>query len=169
MNIAPVSFGSTPASFSEMVHAPQKYAQKEVPAAATSLSKSHKKESSFGKKILKLAVAAGIVAAGLAIGAKKGIFKTDKIKNETLQKALDKLQKAGEKIGEKATIYFNNAKTKLSELKDNIVKKAPEAAEGLSETVWKQQADFKTAVNEHTDLTQKAVKLADEALSIVQK
>ena len=128
MNIAPVSFGSTPTEFSEKIKAPQRYVQKETPAAATSLSKLNKKKGSFGKTVLKLALAAAAVAAALALGAKKEVFKSDKIKNETLKNVCGHLQTAGERIGEKATHYYGLAKEKLSALTKKAAEKAPEVA-----------------------------------------
>ncbi len=129
MNISPVSFGSTPMSFSERVSAPQRFAQKEAPVAATNLTRSNKNESSFGKKLFKFVLAAGAIAAGLALGAKKGIFKSEKMTNETLKKGLGYVQTAGEKIGEKATHYYGIVKDKISQ----IVKKAPEVAQNVTE------------------------------------
>lgn len=129
MNIAPVSFGSTPMDFSERIKSPQKYMQAEAPAAATSLSLSNKKESSFGKKLLKFVAAAGVIAAGLALAAKHGIFKSEKIKNETLKNVCGHLQNAGEKVGEKASQVYGWAKDKVAK----VAKKAPEVVEEAAE------------------------------------
>lgn len=146
MNIAPVSFGSAPMEFSERIKVPQKYAQAETPAAATSLSSVNKKESSFGQKLFKFVLVAGAVATGLALAAKHGIFKSEKITNETAKKALGHLQTAGEKIGEKASKYYGMAKEKLSALTKKGVETATEVAGEVAEKAPEVAEEVKSAI-----------------------
>ena len=133
MNITSVSFGSTLSEFNEKIKAPQRYVHTETPSAATSLSKSHKKKGSFGKTVVKLALAAGAIAAALALGAKKGAFNVEKFKGETTKKIAEKLQNAGNTIADKANKYYTTAKTKVSEIAKKVTEKAPEAAEAATE------------------------------------
>ena len=191
MNISPVSFGSVPMSFSERVNAPQRYIQKETPTAATSLSKPVKKQGTFLGKVVKLAIAAAVVAGGLACGAKKGVFNPDKFQNETIKKAMGHLQTAGEKIGEKATKYYGVVKEKLSagaakagekasEVVQEVTEKAPEVVQEAVEkaqdvvggAVWTEQSNLealKTQVQKHSQIVEKASEAADKAFSIAQE
>ena len=98
--------------------------------------------------------------------------------------ALDYLQKAGEKIGEKATKYYGLAKDKASKLTEKVTEKVPEVVEDVAEKgqevvanatdaiVWKQQSNldnFKSIAQKHSDIVQKAVEAADKAFEIAQE
>ncbi len=142
MNISPISFrGDT--DFQQMISKPQSYQKQEVPAAATSLSKSHKKESSAGKKFLGFVAVAAAVTAAIAFAAKNnklnpeqwkdGKIKEFVTKHEIVKKGLDKV----EKFGNKVTEYAGKAKdwvtkTAIPKVKD-FFSQASEKVEAAAE------------------------------------
>ncbi|MBQ9245004.1 hypothetical protein IJ182_01910 [bacterium] len=128
MNISPVSFGSS-ATFSQIVNKPQAYQRKDTPVAASSLQSTPKKKPSFIKTVLKFGVAAAAIAGALALGAKHGIFTSDKIKNETLKKGLGYLQTAGEKVSEFAGPHIQKGKDFIA----NLGKKATDTASNIAD------------------------------------
>ena len=196
MNISPVSFRAS--SFESMVNKPQAYQKQEVPAAATSLSKSPKKEGSAGKKFLGLVAVAAAATAGIAYAAKAGKLNPvnwkdgGKIKafftkegNEKFASALGNVEKFGKNVGDKA-IHVKDAVVKKCQ---EFVKKAPEKAEELKDQaqeavkntaeniqngagVWKAQENLdslKKATEEHSNETKRIIQGLDEVSRIVRE
>ena len=101
MNISPVSFRSTVASsksdFSTFISRPQTYTQKEEPVAATNLTDTKKKKSPL-KTFFGVVLGAAGITAGLALGAKYGIFDPKVGGNALVEKAKSGLKLVGEKI-----------------------------------------------------------------------
>ncbi len=73
MNISPVSFGSNVA-FQEMVSRPQAFVAQNTAVASTSVVDKPKKTGGL-KKLLGVVAVAAAAVAGIAYGAKKGVFK----------------------------------------------------------------------------------------------
>ena len=142
MNISPVSFRSTVASsksdFSTFISRPQTYTQKEEPVAATNLTDTKKKKSPL-KTFFGVVLGAAGITAGLALGAKYGIFDPKVGGNALAEKAKAGLKLVGEKIlswGKLAANFgleqWNKIKThlpnkeKLSEVAIEAVNEAPD-------------------------------------------
>lgn len=135
MNISPVNFRSTVGNtqrtdFTALISRPQAFAHMEQPTAATNLEGGKKKKSPI-KTLLGLIVAAGAVMAGLALGAKQGIFKVKsndkeyvKIAKSGLKIAGDKCLEWGTKAIEVAKNKFNEAKNKFGEIKNKYTQSA---------------------------------------------
>ena len=125
MNISPVSFRSTTATpssdFSTLISRPQTYTQKEQPVAAAELQGTGKKKSPL-KVILGIAVAAAGVAAGLALGAKHGIFNPKVNGNQHVETLKAGLKSAGEQISAWGKSAGKFIQTKWGEIKSNLPK-----------------------------------------------
>ena len=123
--ISPISFSGVQGSnFSDLVSKPQAYIRPQTPAAASTLKEEKGKKGGLKKVGIAVVVVAAALAA-LGFGAKKGIFTSDKIKNETLKKGLSYLNKAGNWIADKAI-----------QLKDKVTglfKKETAVAEDIAE------------------------------------
>ena len=121
MNISPVSFRSAAApSFQDIINKPQAFTTA-TPSAATNINEGGAKKGSGAKKVLGLLVAAGAIAAGLAVGAKKGKFTVGETTNKYLAKVFPWLEKAGNAV--------NGAVDKVVELAKKILPKAKDIAE----------------------------------------
>ena len=175
MSISPVSFSST--SFQDRINMPQAYQRKEEPVAASgiAITKKPKKKS---HKLLKLVVAAGAIAAGFAIGAKKGLFVSEKITNETAKKALGYCQTAGEKVLGLVTTVTTKAKEIYSNITSKaagVVESASEKAEGTVDSLsWIEkmqlnQAEMSEKAANNKKIAEKVSGLADEALMIMKE
>ena len=142
MNISPVSFRNTVpntgSDFSTFISRPQAYTHKEEPVAATNLTDTKKKKSPL-KTILGVALGAAGITAGLALGAKYGIFDPKVGGNALVEKAKAGLKLVGEKIlswGKLAADFgleqWNKIKThlpnkeKISEAVNEAVNEAPD-------------------------------------------
>ena len=136
MNISPVSFRSTTTAskvdINTLVSKPQAYQKKEEPQAAGPLNGTEKKKST-GKKILGLIVAAGAVMAGLALGAKHGIFNAKEGGNAILEPIKKVAKGAGDKILGWGNSVIGFVKTKWGEIKNHLPK-ADEVKEAVEET-----------------------------------
>ena len=125
MNISPVSFRSTVASsksdFSTFISRPQTYTQKEEPVAATNLTDTKKKKSPL-KTFFGVALGAAGITAGLALGAKYGIFDPKVGGNALVEKAKSGLKLVGEKALAGATKVASFVQTKWGEIKNHIPK-----------------------------------------------
>lgn len=128
MNISPVSFRSattTPGSdFSTLISRPQTYTQKEQPVAAVEINGAGKKKSPV-KTILGLLVGAAGIAAGLALGAKHGIFNPKAGGNKYVEMAKSGLKLAGDQFLAWGKSACNVIQTKWGEIKNHLPK--PEA------------------------------------------
>lgn len=120
MNISPVRFtaattrfGNTSTSFQDIINKPQAYTMpQETPSAASSLNGKEVKKKSPAKTLLKIVVAAGAIAAGLALGATKtNIFAEGS--NPILNKAKGYLAAAGNFIADKAVMAKDFIMSKL--------------------------------------------------------
>ena len=144
MNISPVSFRNTVpntgSDFSTFISRPQAYTHKEEPVAATNLTDTKKKKSPL-KTILGVVLGAAGITAGLALGAKYGIFDPKVGGNALVEKAKSGLKLVGEKIlswGKLAADFglkqWNKIKThlpnkeELSEVAGEVVNEAPDFA-----------------------------------------
>ena len=122
--ISPVSFSAVQGSnFTDLISRPQAYTRTETPAAASTLKDEKGKKGAAKKVGIAIVVTAAVLAA-LGLGAKKGIFTSDKIKQEWLKKGLGYLDKAGNWIADKAI-----------KAKDFVISKLPKAAKESSEAV----------------------------------
>lgn len=125
MNIGNVSFrstvGATPSStFSNLVRKPQAYA--ETPAAATTITQKPKKKSVLKKALIAVGAAAAAVA-GIALGAKKGVFTVKESTPKFLKGILPKLETFGNSvskfvsgIGERVKGIFNRGGAEVAEV-----------------------------------------------------
>lgn len=137
MNISPVSFRSTVGTtqrtnFDALISRPQTFAHTEQPTAATNIAETKKKKSPL-KKLLGLIVTAGAVAAGLALGAKKGVFNPKANGNKYVETAKSGCKIAGEYILEKGKQGATIAKTKFNEIKGIVKEKISELAKAPKE------------------------------------
>ena len=152
MNISPVSFRSTTATphsdFSTLISRPQTYTQKEQPVAAAELQVTGKKKSPL-KTILGIVVAAAGVAAGLALGAKHGIFNPKANGNKHVETLKAGLKYAGDQISAWGKSAGTFIKTKWGELKNHLPKtdEVIEAVEDVAEDVVSSAADTAGGTN----------------------
>ena len=127
MNISPVSFRSTTATpgtdFSTLISRPQTYTQKEQPVAAVEINGAGKKKSPL-KAILGIAIAAAGVAAGLALGAKHGIFNPKVNGNQHVETLKAGLKYAGEQISAWGKAAGKFVQDKWMEIKNHLPKAA---------------------------------------------
>lgn len=148
MNISPVSFRSitaTPSSdFSTLISRPQTYTQKEQPVAAAELQGTEKKKSPL-KTILGIAVAAAGVAAGLALGAKHGIFNPKANGNKHIETLKAGLKYAGDQISAWGKSAGTFIQTKLGEIKNHLPK-ADEVKDMVADVV-EEAADAAAGTN----------------------
>ncbi len=120
--IHPVNFAgtaqvqATPANFQELINKPQAYVKQDA-QAASKLEDKNKKGGSFGKKLLKLIIAAGVITGAVVLGGKKNIFAP---------------KEGGNKILETIKKPLNSLSDAILKNIDKIKNKAPEAAEKLS-------------------------------------
>ena len=123
MNISPVSFRSTTTAskvdINTLVSKPQAYQRKEEPQAAGPINGAKKKKSP-AKTILGLVVAAGAVMAGLALGAKHGIFNAKEGGNQILETIKKGAKVAGDKILGWGNSTINFVQTKWGEIKNHL-------------------------------------------------
>lgn len=76
MNVSPIRFGSVSyQEFQDLVSKPQAYTMQNTPAASTPVEDKSSKKGGVLKKILIATGIAAAIAAALAYGAKKGVFK----------------------------------------------------------------------------------------------
>ena len=125
MNISPVSFRSTTATpgpdFSTLISRPQAYPQKEQPVAAVEISSTAKKKSPL-KTILGLAIGAAGIAAGLALGAKHGIFNPKANGNKYVETTKAALKYAGEQVAAWGKTAAGFIQAKWGEIKNHLPK-----------------------------------------------
>ena len=142
MNISPVSFRSTVGcsspEFSTFISRPQVYSQKEEPVAATNINGTEKKKSPL-KTILGIALGAAGITAGIALGAKYGVFNPKVDGNKYVEMAKSGLKLFGEKTIATTKQAVSFIQTKWGEIKNHIPKAeeivdvAEEVAEEITE------------------------------------
>ena len=150
MNISPVSFSAAQSttSFQDKIRQPQAFVTQEAPAASSKIKNDGEKKKSPAKIVAGLVVAAGVIAAGLGIGAKKGVFAPGK--NEALNTVKSYLDKAGSFIADNAV-----------KAKDWVVSKLPQkteqAAEAAAETAGKAAEKAEAVKDKVVETVEKAV------------
>ncbi|MBQ8886898.1 MAG: hypothetical protein IJY61_04270 [Candidatus Gastranaerophilales bacterium] len=147
MNISPVSFRSTTTTakvdINTLVSKPQAYQKKEEPQAAGPINGTEKKKSPV-KTVLGLAVAAGAVMAGLALGAKHGVFNVKEGGNQILETIKKGAKVAGDKILGWGNSAINFVQTKWGEIKNHLPKgeEVVDVAEDIVEEVIEEAPEF---------------------------
>ena len=123
MNISPVSFRSAE-SFQQMVARPQAYAaQNNTAVASTSIEDKPKKKGGL-KKVLAFVALAAAAVAGIAYGAKKGIFKVANPEegNKILNTVKGGLDKFGKKVGSFVTEHAGKFKKAAQDVAEDAAK-----------------------------------------------
>ena len=123
MYISPVSFRNT-ASFQEMVSKPQAFVAQTTAVASTPVVDKPKKKGGL-KKLLGFVAVAAAAVAGIAYGAKKGVFKVTNPEegNKILNAAKGYLDKFGTSVSE----FVSKHAGKLKKAAQDVAQEAPKA------------------------------------------
>lgn len=123
MNIRPVSFGSNVA-FQEMVSKPQAFVAQTTAVASTPFVDKPKKKGGL-KKLLGIVAVAAAAVAGIAYGAKKGVFKV--ANPEEGNKVLNTAKKYLDQFGTAVCDFVSKHAPKVKEAAQTVAEEAPKA------------------------------------------